>query len=305
MNKSHAPAASVILPIYNQSESLRIVLKHLSNQQCHPAEYEIIVVDDGSTDALREKIASDDWPLPKCKITYIHQENQGRAIARNAGVEKAQGDRLIFCDGDRVPSPTFVAEHLNAAKKQRNMVVIGCPWDFFGKASLLKTEANTNWQRIVKLSRKPQYYEKIMNLYSDGKTESPIAWCTFLVGNSSIDRRAFESTGGFDPGFTDWGFEHFEFAYRLKKQDFMFYSCPQAESFHLPHPRQSGFYQSMIHSSMKYFMQLHPKVPVNALERFLLGEISLQDFEKSFCVNLSYNLLDKPEIYFKLERSES
>ena len=57
MNKSHAPAASVILPIYNQSESLRIVLKHLSNQQCHPAEYEIIVVDDGSTDALREKIA--------------------------------------------------------------------------------------------------------------------------------------------------------------------------------------------------------------------------------------------------------
>ena len=139
---------------------------------------------------------------------------------------------------------------------------------FFGKASLLKTEANTNWQRIVKLSRKPQYYEKIMNLYSDGKTESPIAWCTFLVGNSSIDRRAFESTGGFDPGFTDWGFEHFEFAYRLKKQDFMFYSCPQAESFHLPHPRQSGFYQSMIHSSMKYFMQLHPKVPVNALERF-------------------------------------
>ena len=170
------------------------------------------------------------------------------------------------------------------------MVVIGCPWDFFGKASLLKTEANTNWQRIVKLSRKPQYYEKIMNLYSDGKTESPIAWCTFLVGNSSIDRRAFESTGGFDPGFTDWGFEHFEFAYRLKKQDFMFYSCPQAESFHLPHPRQSGFYQSMIHSSMKYFMQLHPKVPVNALERFLLGEISLQDFEKSFCVNLSYGL---------------
>ena len=164
MNKSHAPAASVILPIYNQSESLRIVLKHLSNQQCHPAEYEIIVVDDGSTDALREKIASDDWPLPKCKITYIHQENQGRAIARNAGVEKAQGDRLIFCDGDRVPSPTFVTEHLNAAKNQRNMVVIGCPWDFFGKASLLKTEANTNWQRIVKLSRKPQYYEKIMNL---------------------------------------------------------------------------------------------------------------------------------------------
>lgn len=61
----------------------------------------------------------------------------------------------------------------------------------------------------------------------------------------------------------------------------------------------------MIHSSMKYFMQLHPKVPVNALERFLLGKISLQDFEKSFCVNLSYNLLDKPEIYFKLERSES
>jgi hypothetical protein len=58
-------------------------------------------------------------------------------------------------------------------------------------------------------------------------------------------------------------------------------------------------------TSMKYFMQLHPKVPVNALERFLLGEISLQDFEKSFCVNLSYNLLDKPEIYFKLERSES
>lgn len=87
MNKSHAPAASVILPIYNQSESLRIVLKHLSNQQCHPAEYEIIVVDDGSTDALREKIASDDWPLPKCKI-LIYTKKTGKSNCAECGGRK-------------------------------------------------------------------------------------------------------------------------------------------------------------------------------------------------------------------------
>ena len=96
MNKSHAPAASVILPIYNQSESLRIVLKHLSNQQCHPAEYEIIVVDDGSTDALREKIASDDWPLPSVRLLIYTKKIREEQLRGMRGSKRPKEIGLFF-----------------------------------------------------------------------------------------------------------------------------------------------------------------------------------------------------------------
>ena len=93
---SHSPAISVIIPVYNVESWLRRAVGSLQNQTC--TSYEILLVDDGSTDgsgALCDKLADDD-----VRIRVIHQKNQGAAAARNAAMEIARGDYLYFMDGD-------------------------------------------------------------------------------------------------------------------------------------------------------------------------------------------------------------
>ena len=93
---SHSPAISVIIPVYNVESWLRRAVGSLQNQTC--TSYEILLVDDGSTDGsgdLCDKLADDD-----VRIRVIHQENQGAAAARNAAMEIARGGYLYFMDGD-------------------------------------------------------------------------------------------------------------------------------------------------------------------------------------------------------------
>ena len=126
---SHSPAISVIIPVYNVESWLRRAVGSLQNQTC--TSYEILLVDDGSTDgsgALCDKLADDD-----VRIRVIHQENQGAAAARNAAIEIARGDYLYFMDGDdfgRDPmtgfmtalsnSPDASTEFFNAKEPQDN-----------------------------------------------------------------------------------------------------------------------------------------------------------------------------------------
>jgi len=88
--------ASVIIPTYNRLNSLTETLNSLSKQSYPQDQFEVVVVDDGSTDGT-EAIPNTRFPF---SLRYICQENQGSAIARNTGAENACGDILIFVDDD-------------------------------------------------------------------------------------------------------------------------------------------------------------------------------------------------------------
>ena len=133
----------------------------------------------------------------------------------------------------------------------------------------------------------------------DGTTNSAIAWAAFLVGNSSLKKEDFERVGGFDPDFKTWGFEHFELGIRLKDSGLSFYSSPQAVNYHLPHPRGTGYYRAMIESSQKLLQLKHPEWKYGLLGEFLLGKISLQDFEIGFG-GTSTILLDEEKPIFNI-----
>ena len=107
---------SVIIPVFNQAESLKVTLKHFAHQTYRADQYEIIVIDDGSTDGLQSRIGEVDWPHLQL-IRYIRQENRGRAAARNTGAALAKGHLLIFCDADRVPQADFIFRHTESAKR--------------------------------------------------------------------------------------------------------------------------------------------------------------------------------------------
>ncbi|MCL6588798.1 MAG: glycosyltransferase [Firmicutes bacterium] len=298
MSQRKSIQVSVIIPVYNQAESLRITMQHFGYQSYPATDYEIIVVDDGSTDGLPERIQSPDWPHLACQTRYLRQENAGRAAARNAGIAAAQGEWLIFCDADRVPHHHFVVSHAEWLMNHSRAAVVGCPWDYFGKADLLSVLPATPWEIIEKYARKPLYYSKISKLYGpDGTTNSRIAWASFLVGNSSLKKADLEMAGGFDPDFKAWGFEHFELALRLQDFGVSFYHLPQAANYHLPHPRETGYYQTMIESSLEIVKAKHPEYPCGLLGDFVLGRISLQDFEIGFSGALSDRLASEKPIF--------
>ena len=293
--------ASVILPVYNQKESLKITLDFFSCQTVKPEEFEIIIVDDGSTDGLQiemENLKVID--KLKCKVQYIYQKNQGRAAARNTGAQHANGERLIFCDADRFPSFTFVEKHLENGCE--NYATIGCPWDFFGNVNKLAVPPY-DFVKIQRFSREPLYYKKIRYLYNDeGFSDSPIVWASFLVGNSSISKKHFFEAGGFDNQFASWGFEHFELAFRMFRNKCQFKILDECGNYHIPHPREDGFYRRMIESSANQLIRKYPGFNFVKLKEYLFGDISLQEFETEFGHLEKSTIISNEPIYYKLKK---
>ncbi|AJQ26617.1 glycosyltransferase family 2 protein [Pelosinus fermentans] len=291
--------ASVIVPVFNQMESLRTTLQYFSFQQYPSNKYEIIVVDDGSTDGLMESIEEDAWPSLACKIKYIRQEHQGRAVARNTGVAAAKGERLIFCDADRFPDVNFVKYHVERTLGSGSVAIIGCPWEFFGSRKYLST-SNKDTQLIQKYSRQPMYYTRIQKLYDlNGYTNSGIAWASFLIGNSSVRRKDFYKVGGFDKEFKFWGFEHFQFALRLQKCGVTFQNMYDVSNFHLPHRIEAGYQEAMIEAGTQLLKKINPHYNFDSFKNYCFGEISLQEFELRFCGTLSSQLKDLEPVLIK------
>ncbi len=99
------PTISCIIPVYNQAEYLGEALDSVLHQTVAPTE--VIVVDDGSTDAIDAALR----PY-RDRVRVLQQANRGPAVARNAGIRIATGEWLSFLDGDDVWDPTKLERQL-------------------------------------------------------------------------------------------------------------------------------------------------------------------------------------------------
>lgn len=98
---------SVVIPAYNRKEELKNCLESLFRQKHSKDKFEIIVVDDGSTDGTEEYIAQIKGNS-KPNVVYLKQKNQGAAVARNTGVKNSRGDYVAFIDSDCVASEDWL-----------------------------------------------------------------------------------------------------------------------------------------------------------------------------------------------------
>lgn len=101
------PVFSIIIPVYNVAPYLRECLDSVLAQTF--TDWEAICVDDGSTD--NSAMILDEFGARDGRIRIIHQENQGVEFARNIGLAHAEGDRIIFMDGDDSIESKYLAEH--------------------------------------------------------------------------------------------------------------------------------------------------------------------------------------------------
>lgn len=121
---------SVIIPCYNQGEYIDEAVDSVLAQTFQ--DFEIIIVNDGSTDDFtNEKLKN--YNKPKTRV--IHTENQGLAAARNNGIRASSGEYILPLDADDKIKPTFIKTVLNKIINQQHIKAIGTCVEFFGETS--------------------------------------------------------------------------------------------------------------------------------------------------------------------------
>lgn len=97
------PSISIIVPVYNRPDEIKDLLESLAVQS--DPDFEIVIVEDGSTVTCRSE--ADEYN-GRLRLKYFYKENEGRSIARNYGIERADGDFLVFVDSDCILPPDYI-----------------------------------------------------------------------------------------------------------------------------------------------------------------------------------------------------
>ena len=202
---------SVVIPTYNRLPILQKCLVALERQEFTNdkiTNYEVVVVDDGSSDRTLVWLTENRANLPHVKV--IEQDHQGAAAARNLGFTNAVGDTIVFIDSDLVVTETFLQSHAN---------------------TLTKSAADLQSDRLFT-------YGAVINTNNfDCPTAEPykitdFSAAYFATGNVAIARKWLEEAGLFDTGFQLYGWEDLELGVRLKKLNLKLIKCPEAVGYH-------------------------------------------------------------------------
>ncbi len=116
------PKVSIIIPTYNRKELLLQCLSAIQNQNFDRAAFEVIIIDDGSTDNTCQAVKNADF---KMNLKYLTQENKGPASARNLGIDNSKGRFIAFTDDDCIPHPDWIKDMIASFPKGRNYAGLG------------------------------------------------------------------------------------------------------------------------------------------------------------------------------------
>lgn len=213
---------SVIIPAYNCARYLPEAIASVQNQTY--TDWEIIVVDDGSTDQTREAIA----PYER-DIRYIYQDNQGVSAARNHGITLAQGDWVAFLDADDYFFPDKLAAQVSVFREQPELGIVHSGWQRVNAKGEFLMDVNP-WKQVPVLD-----------------LESWLRWKPVLPSAMMFRREWLVRAGGFDSRFppaedtelvlrlarlgckADW-LRQVTVGYRQHEESAMYKGLPQARS---------------------------------------------------------------------------
>ncbi len=208
MNESISPVASVVIPVYNGEATIDRVLTHVLAQQNCPA-YEVIVVDDGSTDRTCEIVRRFQ------AVRLIEQANAGPAAARNKGAQNARGQYLCFTDSDCLPHPDWISCLLSGFGNERIGAVMGT----YGIAN------PQSWLATC-------VYDEIRFRHRVLLPEYPQVFGSY---NVCLQRQIFLELNGFDAKYRYPSGEDNDLSYRLTKKGLRIHFVDTAKVDHF-HP---------------------------------------------------------------------
>ena len=218
MNTLAKPMISVLLCSYNRAEKLNRCLSALAQQTIPADHYEIICVNDASTDSTRDIMLS---ALRKLPGLYVeHAKNRSLAAARNSALRAARGDLLFFINDDTYPEADCLEQHARAHR------AAGRPIAVLGFVPFLGTLAQRAFSRA--LMDHGLYFP-----FSEMRQGVAYNFGYFITGNLSVPREVFSSDSSlFDEDFLRYGYEDIECGYRLWKNGLRVFYNPDAVCQH-------------------------------------------------------------------------
>ncbi|WP_071191329.1 glycosyltransferase [Trichormus sp. NMC-1] len=288
---------SIVIPTYNRLPILQKCLRALEGQELSNAKhikgYEVVLVDDGSTDGTLDWLAAhkDEFPHVRC----FEQDHAGPAAARNLGVEKAQGDTIIFIDSDLVVLPNFLQAHTNALVQEREK--LGSD-RFFTYGAVINT---CNFE----------------NPTAEPYKITDFSAAFFATGNVAIPKHWLEAAGLFDNSFQLYGWEDLELGVRLKKLGLQLIKCPEAVGYHWHPPFSLKQIPKLIDQEIQrgrmgvLFYQKHPTWEVKMMiqmtwfHRLLWGILSINGLlnERTMAPFLQWLInIGKPQLALEIAR---
>lgn len=216
-----SPEISVIVVTYNRADVLSRSLEALYAQETSPSHYQVVVVDDGSTDGTAAILQA--WAgraLSSLKI--LRQENRGAAAARNAGIQVACGEIVLFLGDDIVVPAGFLRAHLAAHRRwPGGEVCVAGP---------------LRWGPDIRPTPTMRFLLRYAYGYPDSTEPVESDYHLFYGCNTSLKRVFLLSGPLFDESFAGRDYEDVELGYRLSRRGMRLMYDPAAWAFH-NHPQ--------------------------------------------------------------------
>ncbi len=246
---------SVVIPTFNRHDKLISCLRRLEEQTIPHSQFEVIVIDDGSTDGTREFLANYKEKTP-LSLKFFVQENKGAGAARNKGVSHAVAPIILFIGDDIYASFDLLENHLKThyEHKQENAGCLGY----------------VTWDRTLEITPLMRFLESgtaILGRFGGGqfaydllKDTHTASWKFFYTANISLKKSVFEKHS-FDETFKGYGWEDIDLGLRLfKKEKLTLYYNAKAIGFH-HHPQTLESFKNREYSvgrGLHLFQKKHP-----------------------------------------------
>jgi GT2 family glycosyltransferase len=170
---------SIVIATYNRVSTLARTLPSVLDQDFPADQREVIVVDDGSTDATAEYLRT---AVPACRLAVIRRPHRGPAAARNAGIFAASGELVLLLDDDMLCGPSLVSGHVAANREHQTAVVLG---------PITLASGSRDSIALTRLKSHP-------DRNTAGRGDSPVSKYQAWATNCSVPRRVLLAQGGYD-----------------------------------------------------------------------------------------------------------
>jgi glycosyltransferase involved in cell wall biosynthesis len=271
----NAPRCSVIITTYNRVELIRYTLDSLTRQTLPSTQFEVIVVDDGSTDATEELVES---YRDRLNLRYFFQEDKGWRVAqaRNVGIANATTDICVFIDSGVMLHSGCIAAHVESHELASGPVAVnGYVFGFnlvYANVQELSQiidadDPDGSIDRMLKggwNDIRESFYEQ----HSDDYNHLPAPWVMYWTCNVSAPTPLVRAVGGFDEAFQRWGGEDLDLAYRMFLGGAEFVLNRAASAIHYPHYKDFDENEAQAHINYLYMAQKYPTPIIQLLPAF-------------------------------------
>lgn len=250
---------SVVIPTHNRQKILTQCLQALFEQDLKKSEYEIIVVDDGSSDETEDLLKKMQEKSP-VDFSFYRQKNSGQGVARNCGIAQARGEIILLIGDDIIATHQLLREHLCMHERhpEESAAVLGfITWH----PKLSITPLMKFMERGGAIFGRFGGHQFAFDLL-EGKEHADYRF--FYTSNISLKRSVLVQHK-FDPWFSGYGFEDIELGYRLtQKMGLNIYYEPMAIAYH-DHPMNTNQFEQRMKDIGRSVASISKKYPELAL----------------------------------------